>query len=214
MPRPSTPLLSRERIRRSALGVVDAHGLTGLSMRKLADELGVRAPSLYSHYRTKEELLQDIADDIMSAVDVSDFEKSDWRTGLRTWARSYRAALAAHPGMIPILATGPARRAVSLARADAVHGGLVRAGWPPRYATMIGASTKYLVLGAAMSSFSRGFEDDVQVYVDRYPHLTQAHRLRDHADEIDAASFDLALDAFLRGLVDLHAQVVRPPHPA
>lgn len=204
MPRPSTPLLSRDRIRARALELVDAAGLSALSMRKLAGELGVQAPSLYSHYKTKDELLQDIADAIMATVDTSAFAL-DWRSGLRVWARSYRAALAAHPNMVPVLATGPARREVSLARADAVHGGLVAAGWPPRYATMIGASTKYLVLGAAMSSFSRGFEDDVQVYVDRYPHLTQAHRLREHADEIDAESFDLALDAFLTGLDALRA---------
>jgi AcrR family transcriptional regulator len=204
VPRPSTPLLSRDRIRARALELVDTAGLSALSMRKLAGELGVQAPSLYSHYKTKDELLQDIADDIMAAVDTSAFA-DDWRCGLRVWARSYRAALAAHPNMVPVLATGPARREVSLARADAVHGGLVAAGWPPRYATMIGASTKYLVLGAAMSSFSRGFEDDVQVYVDRYPHLTQAHRLREHADEIDAESFDLALDAFLTGLDTLRA---------
>ncbi|MGX7829306.1 TetR/AcrR family transcriptional regulator [Actinokineospora sp. 24-640] len=204
VPRPSTPLLSRPRIRTVALSVVDSAGLAALSMRRLAEELGVRAPSLYTHYGTKDELLQDIADDIMAAVDTSAFP-ADWRLGLRVWARSYRAALAAHPNMVPVLATGPARREVSLARADAVHGGLVSAGWPPRYATMIGASTKYLVLGAAMSSFSRGFEDDVQVYVDRYPHLTQAHRLREHAEEIDADSFELALDAFLTGLDALRA---------
>ncbi|GGS37124.1 TetR/AcrR family transcriptional regulator C-terminal domain-containing protein [Actinokineospora fastidiosa] len=207
MPRPPAPLLSRERIRSRALALVDADGLTGLSMRRLAAELGVQAPSLYSHYKTKDELLQDIADGIMEAVDTSAFAL-DWRSGLRTWARSYRAALAAHPNMVPVLATGPARREVSLARADAVHGGLVAAGWPPRYATMIGASTKYLVLGAAISSFSRGFEDDVQVYVDRYPHLTQAHRLREHADQIDADSFELALDAFLTGLDALRATLV------
>ncbi len=200
MPRPRTPLLSRDRIRDHALTIVDENGLDGLSMRRLAADLGVRAPSLYSHYRTKDELLQDIADDIMSTVDVSGFAIG-WQVGVRTWARSYRAALAAHPNMVPVVAAGPARRAAALARADAVHGGLVSAGWPPRYATMIGASTKYLVLGAAMSSFSRGFEDDVQVYVDRYPHLDQAHRLREHADEIDADSFDLALDAFIQGLV-------------
>jgi len=204
VPRPSTPLLSRARIRAHALAMVDADGLGGLSMRKLAGDLGVRAPSLYSHYRTKDELLQDIADYIMSTVDTSDFA-TDWAAGVRTWARSYRAAMAAHPNMVPVIASGPARRETALARADAVHGGLVRAGWPPRYATMIGASTKYLVLGAAMSSFSRGFEDDVQVYVDRYPHLDQAHRLREHADEIDADSFELALDAFIHGLIALRA---------
>ncbi|EWC58924.1 Transcriptional regulator, TetR family [Actinokineospora spheciospongiae] len=207
MPRPTTPLLSRTRIREHALQVVDAAGLDGLSMRKLASGLGVQAASLYSHYRTKDELLQDIADSVMSAVDVSDFAGTDWQAGLRTWARSYRAALAAHPNLVPVLAAGPARRETALQRADAVHGGLVRAGWPPRYATMIGASTKYLVLGAAMSSFSRGFEADVQVYVDRYPHLDQAHRLRDHADEIDAESFELALEAFVTGLVALRSRV-------
>ncbi|MCG8914232.1 TetR/AcrR family transcriptional regulator C-terminal domain-containing protein [Actinokineospora sp. PR83] len=207
MPRPTTPLLSRTRIREHALEVVDAAGLDGLSMRKLASGLGVQAASLYSHYRTKDELLQDVADSVMSTVDVSDFAGTDWQAGLRTWARSYRAALAAHPNLVPVLAAGPARRETALQRADAVHGGLVRAGWPPRYATMIGASTKYLVLGAAMSSFSRGFEDDVQVYVDRYPHLDQAHRLRDHADEIDAESFELALEAFITGLVALRSRV-------
>ena len=207
MPRPTTPLLSRTRIREHALEVVDAAGLDGLSMRKLASGLGVQAASLYSHYRTKDELLQDVADSVMSTVDVSDFAGTDWQAGLRTWARSYRAALAAHPNLVPVLAAGPARRETALQRADAVHGGLVRAGWPPRYATMIGASTKYLVLGAAMSSFSRGFEADVQVYVDRYPHLDQAHRLRDHADEIDAESFELALEAFVTGLVALRSRV-------
>ncbi|MFC7616640.1 TetR/AcrR family transcriptional regulator [Actinokineospora soli] len=112
MPRPSTPLLSRDRIRAGALAVVDSAGLAGLSMRRLAAELGVQAPSLYTHYKTKDELLQDIADDIMATVDTSAFAL-DWRAGLRVWARSYRAALAAHPNMVPVLATGPARREVS-----------------------------------------------------------------------------------------------------
>ena len=200
MPRPSTPILSRDRIRAAALAIIDRDGLPGLSMRRLAGELGVQAPSLYSHYATKDALLDEVCDGIMSNVDVSDFETADWQTGIRTWARSYRAALAAHPNIVPFLAAGPARRDSALRVADAVHGGLVRAGWPPRYATMIGASTKYLVLGAAIGSFSRGFEDDVKVYLDRYPNLSQAHRLAEHADEIDQGSFELALDSFLHGL--------------
>ena len=51
-----------------------------------------------------------------------------------------------------------------------------------------------------MGSFSRGFVDDVQVYRDRYPHLEQAHLLRSKADEIDTASFESALSAFIDGL--------------
>jgi AcrR family transcriptional regulator len=202
-------VLSRARIHQTALRVIDADGLAGLSMRKLAAELGVRAPSLYGHVASKDDLLHAVANDLMEAVDISGFGTGDWRLGLRTWARSYRAALAAHPNMVPFLAYGPARREASLRVADAVHGGLVGAGWPARYATMIGASTKYLVVGAAMGSFSRGFEDDVQIYRDRYPNLMDAPSLREHADEIDADSFELALDAFLDGLGTLYREIVR-----
>lgn len=201
-------MLSRERIHQGALRIVDADGLDGLSMRRLAAELGVRAPSLYGHVASKDDLLHAVANEVMDAVDVSAFESGDWRDGLRVWARSYRAALARHPNLVPFLAYGPARREASLRAADAVHGGLVGAGWPPRYATMIGASTKYLVVGAAMGSFSRGFEDDAQIYVDRYPNLVDAPSLREHADEIDADSFELALDAFLTGLAALYPTVV------
>ncbi|MBO0839376.1 MAG: TetR family transcriptional regulator [Sciscionella sp.] len=204
MARPHTPRLSKQRIADAALALIDSTGLAELSMRKLAAELGVRAASLYSHYPTKEQLLHAIADQIVSTVDTSAFEnageRADWAKALKAWARTYRAALAAHPNLVPYLATGPGRREHGLRTADAVHGGLVRAGWPPRHATMIGAATKYLVLGSAMASFSAGFSTDAQLYFDRYPNLKQAHLLPAKAEEIDNDSFELALTAFVDGL--------------
>lgn len=203
MPRPTSPLLSPERIRGSGLEIIDTLGLEALSMRRLADSLSVKAASLYNHVATKDALLQDIADWVMGSVDVSGFDV-DWSTGLDTWARSYRAALAAHPNLVPFMASGPARRETALSRADAVHGGLVRAGWPQRYATMIGASTKYLVVGAAMASFSRGFVDDAEIYDERFPNLGRAHLLPQHAAEIDKDSFELALASLIDGLRHVH----------
>ncbi|MEV6280362.1 TetR family transcriptional regulator [Nocardia sp. NPDC051832] len=201
MARPRVPLLSRDRIRESALRLIDRDGLGELSMRKLAAELGVQAASLYGHYPTKDDLLDDIAHAIMSHVDASAFAREDWRSALVSWARSFRAALAKHPNFVPYLAiSGPGRRDEALRAANAVHGGLVDAGWPPRQATMIGAAARYLVLGSTVGSFSRGFVDDIQVYRDRYPNLEQAHLLRDKAEEIDSDSFELALSAFLDGL--------------
>lgn len=213
MPRPSNPLLSAERIRRSGLEIIDTLGLEALSMRRLAEHLGVRAASLYNHVATKDELLHDIANSIMATVDTSGFDL-DWPTGLRTWARSYREALTAHPNLVPFIASGPARRVSSLRGADAIHGGLTRAGWPRRYATMIGASAKYLVVGSAMGSFAGGFVDDAQVYDERFPHLDQAHLLREHAAEIDKDSFELALSALIDGLHQFHHKVTESePHP-
>jgi len=208
--RPSLPLLTHDRIRTAALAMIDRDGLDGLSMRRLAADLGVRAASLYGYLATKEELLTDLADEVLADVDSSGFDGGDWRHGLTVWARSYREALAAHPNLVPFLAHSPGRRPQALKVADAVHGGLTGAGWPPRYATMIGASTKYLVVGAAMTSFSGGFADDVEVYVGRYPNLSQAHLLAGH-EEIDRDSFELALTAFLDGLTRLHQQVGSAP---
>ncbi|WP_059006852.1 TetR/AcrR family transcriptional regulator [Streptomyces specialis] len=200
MGRPRTPILSRASICEAALAIVDTEGLAGLSMRKLAARLGVQVASLYHHVTTKDEVLHEIGDAIMSSVDVSGFAAHDWRAGLARWARSYRAALRSHPNMLPFLTAGPGRRASALRRADAVHGALVDAGWPPRQATLIGASIKYLVVGAATTSFADGFDDDALLYQDRYPHLTGAHRLRSVAAEIDEEAFGLLLDAFLDGL--------------
>ncbi|MBC7305011.1 MAG: TetR family transcriptional regulator [Nocardia sp.] len=208
MARPRVPLLSRERIRDAALALVDRDGLAEVSMRKLGAELGVQAASLYGHYPNKDDLFDDIAAGIMSLVDTSAFDSVSWDLALADWARSYRSALASHPNFVPYLATGPGRRAENLRAADAVHGGLVGAGWPPRYATMIGAATRYLVMGSTVGSFAGGFADDDQVYRDRYPHLNQAHLLRAIADEIDDDSFELALTAFIAGLTATYATVV------
>lgn len=199
MPRPRTPLLNRELIRDTALELLDAHGTAGFSMRRLAQELGVQAASLYSHYPTKDDLLDAVADLVVADVDTSGFARG-WRHGVLTWARSYRAALADHPGAVPLVASGAGRREGFLTMADAVHGGLVGAGWSPRRATMIAGAVKYLVIGAASTPFAGGFTDDVQVYLDRYPNLAQAHRLRAHAERIDRQSFELGLTALVDGL--------------
>jgi AcrR family transcriptional regulator len=197
--RPTTAKLDQARIRAAALALVDAEGLEGLSMRRLATALDVSAASLYFHYATKDELLEAVAADVLANVDTSAF-LTGWEPGVRAWARSLRAALAAHPRLVPVLSHAPGRRADALQRADDIQGGLVAAGWPPREATMIGAAAKYLVFGAALGSFAEGFAADPEVYADRYPHLGQAHRLAARAAEVDRESFEFALEQLIAGL--------------
>ena len=195
-------MLSRERIRDAALTIIDRGGLSGLSMRRLAAELGVQAASLYKHYPTKDDVLDDIARERDRPGGHVGVRRG---RGLAAGAGVVGALLPGGPGRAPefgarISPRDPAQREEGMQLANAVHGGLVRAGWPPREATLIGAATRHLVLGSTVGSFSRGFVDDVQVYRDRYPHLEQAHLLRSKADEIDTASFELALSAFIDGL--------------
>jgi AcrR family transcriptional regulator len=201
MARPRLPLLNRQRIVAQAIAIIDADGLEALSTRRLARELNVRAPSLYNHFATKEEILDAAADAIIAEVDLSMFGRDPWPVALASWARAYRAALAAHPNAVPFLAHGPARRPAALRLAEAVFGALVDAGWPPRYATRIGATMRYFVAGSALGSFALGFVDDPSLYAHDYPHLAEAHRLRDHQREVDEGAFELGLAALIAGLV-------------
>ncbi|MEO3930412.1 TetR/AcrR family transcriptional regulator C-terminal domain-containing protein [Micromonosporaceae bacterium B7E4] len=213
MPRPRQALLSRQRIVDAAAALIDAEGLEALSTRRLATELGVRGPSLYNHFGTKDEILDAVADAITAKVDVSYFGTHDWRDALRLWGHSYRQALAAHSNIVPYLAKGPGRRPAALAMADAVYGGLVRAGWPPARATHIGALMRYFVAGSALGSFARGFVEDPQLYAARYPHLGQAHRLAEHQQSVDEGAFALGLDALIDGLARTYERIVGPLPP-
>ncbi|MFD4393889.1 TetR/AcrR family transcriptional regulator [Kitasatospora sp. NPDC058478] len=231
MARPRTPLLSRERIVAAALRLIDAEGLAALSTRRLATELSVSGPSLYNHVATKDELLDAVVDSVIGEVDLSMFGAPDgpptatptakpdgtpddaptatpsgrptpWPDALRAWARSYRAALAAHPNIVPVLAQGPGRRPNALRLADAVFGHLVEAGWPRGQATRIGALMRYFVTGSALASFAAGFPADAEVYdAADYPHLGEAHRLAGHRGTVDEGAFETGLEALLDGLV-------------
>jgi AcrR family transcriptional regulator len=203
MARPRKPLLSRDRIVAAALALIDAEGLAALSTRRLAAELGVSGPSLYNHFATKEAILDAAADTVIGNVDVSMFGdgRHDWRAALLEWARSYRAALTAHPNIVPFLAVGPGLRPAGLRMADAVFGGMVEAGWPPAQATRIGALMRYFVTGSALGTFAGGFVGDPAAYDPAdYPHLGQAHRLADHREQVDAAAFETGLRALVDGL--------------
>ncbi|MFJ5921810.1 TetR/AcrR family transcriptional regulator [Kitasatospora sp. NPDC092948] len=201
MARPRTPLLSRDRIVAAALALVDTEGLPALSTRRLAAELSVSGPSLYNHFATKDELLDAVVDSVMGEVDLTMFDApDDWRTALRDWARSYRAALTAHPHLVPVLAQGPGRRPHALRLADAVFGCLVDAGWPRGQATRIGALMRYFITGSALGSFAAGFPEDATLYTADYPRLADAHRLAEHRRAVDEGAFETGLEALLDGL--------------
>ncbi|MFI1096579.1 TetR/AcrR family transcriptional regulator [Streptomyces sp. NPDC020917] len=202
MARPRKPLLSRDRIVTAALALIDADGLAALSTRRLAAELGVSGPSLYNHFATKDAILDAAADLVVDQVDLSMFgDGRDWRTALLDWGRSYRAALAAHPHIVPFLAVGPGLRPAGLRMADAVFGGMVDAGWPPAQATRIGALMRFFVTGSALGSFAGGFVGDAEAYDPAdYPHLGQAHLLARHPERVDNAAFETGLRALVDGL--------------
>jgi AcrR family transcriptional regulator len=122
--------LDRERLVGEALALLDEVGLDDLSMRRLADRLGVTAASFYWYVRDKDELLALLADAISGEMPLPDLNLP-WREALEVGARNLRRVALSHRDGARVLAatmpTGPHR----LRAIDALLGVLHRAGFPP-----------------------------------------------------------------------------------
>lgn len=99
--------LSRDLIVDTALGQVDRLGVQGLSMRSLAQELGVEAMSLYRYVHGKEDLLEGIVASLMSDLtsQLDEAEGDHWQAFLQTVAHAVRRIATEHPKAFPLVAT-------------------------------------------------------------------------------------------------------------
>jgi TetR/AcrR family tetracycline transcriptional repressor len=101
------PKLSRDLIVETALAQIDRSGAQGLSMRSLAQEIGVEAMSLYRYVHGKEDLLEGVVALLMSDLTSSlDDELSEhWQGFLQTVAHEVRRIATDHPKAFPLVAT-------------------------------------------------------------------------------------------------------------
>ena len=84
--------ISRDAIVTAAIGLLDREGLSALSMRRLAEELGTGAASLYWHVGSKDGLLDLVMDEIIGEGKVPDPDPEHWQEQLKQVARDQRAA--------------------------------------------------------------------------------------------------------------------------
>ena len=127
--RPSQAALSVERISAQAVVIADRDGLAALSMRRLAEELGVEAMSLYHHVPSKAALLDAMADALTRGLPES--PPGDWRDCLAAAGRGWRDLARRHPGAFVLLATRSTAGAAMLARGAVILERLQGAGFGP-----------------------------------------------------------------------------------
>ena len=127
-PRAPRGRLSRERVFRAAVNLADRGGLESLTMRKLADELGVGAMSLYYYVPNKDELITGMVDIVFAEIELPPRDV-DWKTAMRRRARSTREALNRHRWAVGLM-EGRANPGPASARMhEAVLACLRRAGF-------------------------------------------------------------------------------------
>ena len=94
--------LTKERVLRAAVALADEGGVESLSMRRLAQDLGVVPMALYKHVANKDELLDGMVDAVVAEIDPP-IEGADWKTTMRERIQSARRALLRHPWVSSVL---------------------------------------------------------------------------------------------------------------
>jgi TetR/AcrR family transcriptional regulator, tetracycline repressor protein len=103
---PTRPVIDRSNLLREAVALLDEAGLDGLTMRRLAERLGVQAPSLYNHVRDKNELVALLADTLSAEITTPPVDQP-WRARIEHIAHEFRRVLLAHRDAALVFAMSP-----------------------------------------------------------------------------------------------------------
>jgi AcrR family transcriptional regulator len=222
--RPRTPL-SRERVVAEAITLADHDGFDGLSMRTLAERLGVVPMALYKHVRNKDELLDAMVDAAILEITPRVDPRAPWKAVARDRILAARAVMLRHPWAWFAIETREAPSPIALDHMEAMIATLRGGG--------LSVDLTHHVMHA-LGSRLWGFSQEVYasppppttadaraaaaaLLAERWPYvLESAASARHKKGSIvgpgcdDAAEFEFGLDLILDGAERLHGQGWRP----
>jgi len=201
--------LSRERVVEAAVALADREGIGALTMRRLANELGAGAMSVYYHVPGKDQLLAAMVDMVVGQMELPP-AGGDWKAALKRTATSTHEVLLAHPWATGLVLDGPTVSQARLRHIDAILGCLRGAGFSAELTDHAYHALDSHVMGftlwlvgisagldrmAPVADFSDIFD------VDALPHLAEharQHQRQRGPDE--PGEFEFGLDLVLDGL--------------
>ena len=210
--------LNRERVLLAAVDLADAEGLDALSMRRLADHLGVVPMALYKHVANKDELVDGMLDVVVGSI-VAPPQDLPWRAALRARVMAAREAVLRHPWARRALESRASPTPVALDHLESLTATLLAGGCSPDL-----THHAMHALGARAWGFSPELFDDqrtvgprqvdpvaqvaaLEQAVDRYPSIAIVSLDSIRAAGADAVhgcdeqfEFEFALDLLLDGI--------------
>jgi AcrR family transcriptional regulator len=207
--------LSRQRVLDAAVALADRDGVGALSMRKLAQELGVEAMSLYHHVAGKDAILDGIVDVVFAEIELPSGE-GGWKAAMRRRAVSAREALLRHPWATALMESRSTPGPANLRHHDAVLGVLRNAGFSVELAAHAYSLLDAYIYGFALQESSLPFDTPEETAAvaasimdgfpaDAFPYLTEIaveHVMRPGYDYGNEYQFglELILDGLERAL--------------
>ncbi|MGC5225403.1 TetR/AcrR family transcriptional regulator C-terminal domain-containing protein [Micromonospora sp. DT81.3] len=203
--------LNRDQVLSTAIALADDAGIEMLTMRRLGEELGVEAMSLYTHVANKEDLMNAMVDAVFDEIELPS-HLDDWKTAMRKRSVSFRAALARHPWATGLKDSGTNPGPATLRHHDRVIGTLRNAGFSVAMAAHAFSALDSYIYGFAMQEKSLPFHTEeetaamahimlAQLPANEYPYL--AELTADHVLQPGYSygnEFPLGLDLILDGL--------------
>lgn len=213
--------LTRVRILRRALRIADKQGLAALSMRHLAQALGVEAMSLYNHVKNKDDILDGLLEVVVSEIEVPAIG-GDWRQAMRRRASSAHKVLMAHPWATMLLMSRISVGPAMMRYLDATLGCLRESGFSFPIADHAWNAIDSYIYGYTLQQLNFPVESDEyaataaafvpEISAEAYPYFVglSAEVIARRHDGVH--SLDFGLDLILDGLERLRLR--SPPDPA
>lgn len=200
------PPLSRERVIRTAVAVADEKGSAALTMRAIAEPLGVEAMSLYHHVAGREDVLDGMVDAVFGEIDLPP-SGTDWKSAMRHRAASARTVLRRHPWAVALMDSRSRPGPATLRHHDAVIGALRAGGFSVAMTAHAFSLIDSYLYGFVIQELSLPFSGSAELGevagaildempADAYPHLTELateHALKPGYDYADEFTFGLTL---------------------
>ena len=205
----------RPEILDAAIAITDEAGPQALSMRAVAQHLGLTPMALYGYFRNKDELLDGIVGHLLAASAAPDLSLT-WDEQLRQLAHGIRRVARRHPAMFPLLLTRPAVSPSATTVIETVFRALLEAGVPheqiPRYERLLGTFILGHMISEVTGRFAVGSLNPRARRAQLEPDALPAHQLL--ADHLDApVDWDQEFAADLEDVLGLIRAAASQPEP-
>ena len=201
----------RPEILDAALAVAAERGLDALSMRAVAQRIGLTPMALYGYFRDKDELLDAVVGRLLSEIPTPP-PGTGWRETFEGLGHGLRGVAARYPAVLPLLLTRPAISPAALRIVDRAYEALLAAGVAPADVPRLERMLSTFVIGHTLSEVSGRFGDGT---LDPAGRRAQAPPGTIPGHEALAAQLDLPVDwdeefrTDLRQLCDFVASLAR-----
>jgi TetR/AcrR family transcriptional regulator, tetracycline repressor protein len=210
--------LSRERVLRAALVLVDRDGVEALTMRRLGRELGVEAMSLYSYVDSKEDLIEGVVEQVFRQMPLIVPGPGRWQDRVRHHATTYRDVLLRHPNVVRLVGRRPLNSEGIAAFVDSALAELQSVGLDLEVANRVLGVIASFALGHVSESVgdelrgkSPAHEPDAPIDAERFPLLAAVSSTKPTDYELE---FELGLDFIIGGIERLLDQGDAAPAPS